>query len=124
VDGIMIDVVQVWGFFGEMERSVLSDTRCVWVIGVEDRPGRFLPFAIARAKRRALDEAKYSPASERWASIVVDFLWHRRHILGGRRSHFDHLLRNDNQAPQGFQVQACLTPDGFGLRAVVAVFPA
>jgi hypothetical protein len=26
----------------------------------------------------------------------------RRHILRGRRGHFDHLLGNGNQAPQGF----------------------
>jgi hypothetical protein len=37
---------------------------------------------------------------------------------------FDYLLGNGNQAPQDFQVQACLTLDGFRLRAVVAVFPA
>jgi hypothetical protein len=31
---------------------------------------------------------------------------------------------NDNQAPQRLNVQARFTPDGFGIRAVVAVLPA
>jgi hypothetical protein len=37
---------------------------------------------------------------------------------------FDQLLGNGNQAPQGFQVQAGLTPDCSRLRVVMAVFPA
>jgi len=45
-------------------------------------------------------------------------------IFGRRRGYFDYLLGDGNQALQGFQVQACLTPDGFRLRAVVAAFSA
>jgi hypothetical protein len=65
--------------------------------------------------------APHGPAGERSGN---GFLSHRRRVLGGRRGHFDHLLGNGNQAPQGLNVQACLTPDGLGLRAVVPVSPA
>jgi hypothetical protein len=40
---------------------------------------------------------------------------------GGAR--FDHLLGNSNLAPQGFQVQACLPPDGLCPCAVISVLP-
>ena len=45
-------------------------------------------------------------------------------VFSRRRGYFDHLLGNGNQAPQGLNVLACLTPDRLGLRTVVAVFPA